>query len=99
MKALAGKITAAVKPSRGISLDIKNISSLGAADVEAIRKALEAGLQSQGLMVGSGNIEINVTLSENADGYVWVAEIRRNTKREDASRVAIVSVSKAVLQR
>src|SRR4029077_18776762 len=41
VKALAAKIAAAVKPSRAISLDIKNISSLGAADVEAIRAAIE----------------------------------------------------------
>lgn len=96
MKALAGKIAAAVKPSRPISLEIKNISSLGPSDVEAIHKALEAGLQSQGLGVGSGNIEINVTLSENADGYVWAAETRRNARQENSSRVAIVSVSKVV---
>ena len=96
MKALAAKIAAAVKPSRAISLDIKNISSLGAADVEAIRAAIETELQTEGLRIVSGAADVEVTLSENADGYVWVAEIRRNAKREDPSRVAIVSVSKAV---
>jgi hypothetical protein len=95
VKALAAKIAAAVKPSRAISLDIKNISSLGAADVEAIRKTLEAELQTQGLRIGSADAHVEVTLSENGDGYVWVAETRRNAKQENSPRVAIVSVGKA----
>ena len=41
VKALAEKIAAAVKPSRAISLEIKNISSLGPVDVEAIRAGLK----------------------------------------------------------
>src|SRR6266404_2018546 len=90
VKALAAKIAAAVKPSRAISLDIKNISSLGAADVEVIRKALEAELQTQGLRIGSGGTDVDVTLSENADGYVWVAEIRRGNDQ----RTVMVSVKK-----
>jgi hypothetical protein len=95
VKALVAKIAEAVKPARAISLEMKNISSLGAADMEAIRAALDAELQTQGLRIGSADAHVEVTLSENGDGYVWVAETRRNAKQENSPRVAIVSVAKA----
>ena len=94
VKVLAEKIAAAVKPSRTVSLEVKNISSLGPADVEAIRATLETGLQTEGLRIVPGEAAVELTLSENADGYIWVSESPRNAKREDASRVAIVSVAK-----
>jgi len=93
VKTLAEKIAAAVKPSRAISLEINNISSLGAADVEAIRKALETELQNEGLRIVPGE-GVEVTLSENSDGYVWVAETPRDSKQKNSSKVAIISVSK-----
>jgi hypothetical protein len=82
VKALAEKIVAAVKPSRAISLEVKNISSLGPVDVETIRKVLEAELANRGLRLGSVGDEVEVTLSENSGGYLWVAEIRKNGTRE-----------------
>lgn len=90
MKTLAGKIAAAVKTSRAISLDVKNISSLGPAEVEAIRKALEMELAAEGLRLASDNAEVQITLSENFEGYVLVAEIR--TANEN--RVELVQVRK-----
>ena len=95
VQTLAAKIAAVVKPSRRFSLEIKNISSLGAADVEAIRKALEGELQTQALRVGAGGTNVRVTLSENVDGYVWVAEIRAEEK---ALGVAIVSIPRPPAQ-
>jgi hypothetical protein len=94
VKALAEKIVSAVKPSRAISLEFKNISSLGPADVEAIHAALEAELTNRGLRIVPNEATVEVTLSEKADGYVWVSETPRNTKWGDPSKVAIVSVSK-----
>ena len=47
VKALAEKIVAAVKPSRAVSLEFKNISSLGASEVEAVRAGLEKELTSR----------------------------------------------------
>jgi hypothetical protein len=94
VRALAEKIVAALKPSRTVSLEIKNISSLGPADVEAIRAALETELQTEGLRIVPGEAAVGVTLSESADGYIWVSEAPRNTKPEAPSRVAIVSVAK-----
>lgn len=84
VKALAEKIAAAVKPSRAISLEIKNISSLGPVDVEAIRAGLEKELTSRGLRLGSSGVAVEVTLSENVECYVWVAEIRVAGERRTA---------------
>jgi hypothetical protein len=97
VKALAGKIVAAVTPSRAISLEIKNVSSLGTADVEAIRKALEAELQTEGLRIVPGEADVELTLSENSDGYIWVAETRTDSKQRNSSRVAIISVSRGAV--
>jgi hypothetical protein len=81
VKTLAEKIATLVKPSRAISLEIKNISSLGPADVEAIRKTLEAELANLGSRLGSAGVGVEVTLSENVKGYVWVAEVGKDTPR------------------
>jgi hypothetical protein len=91
VKALAEKIAASVKPSRAISFEIKNISSLGTADVEAIRAALEKELADRGLRLGSAGVGVEVTLSENVEGYVWVAKIGKS----DTSRIEFVQVTKA----
>jgi hypothetical protein len=97
VKTLAEKIVAGVKPSRTISLEIKNISSLGAADVEAIRKALETELQAEGLRIVPGEADVEVTFSENSDGYIWAAETLRDSKQKDSSRVAIIYVSRGTV--
>jgi hypothetical protein len=90
VKALAEKITAAVKPSRAISLEIKNISSLGASEVEAVRVGLEKELTDRGLQLGSSGTGVEVTLSENVEGLIWVAEIAE----EKRSHVEIVSIAR-----
>jgi hypothetical protein len=94
VKALAEKIAAAVKPSRTISLEVKNISSLGASEVEAVRVGLEKELASSGLQLGSSGGAVEVTLSEDVESYIWVTEIRRNEKQEISPRALIVLVSK-----
>ena len=95
VKALAEKIVTAAKLSRAISLEIKNISLLDSSEVEAVRVALEKELTSRGLQLGSADTVVTITLSENVEGYVWVAEIRKGDKDERAARVAIVGVPKA----
>jgi hypothetical protein len=91
VKALAEKIAALVKPSRTISIEIKNISSLGGADVEAIRVGLEKELTSGGLLLGSSGVAVEVALSENVESYIWVAKIGKG----DASRIELVQVTMA----
>jgi hypothetical protein len=91
VKALAEKVAAAVRPSRTISLEVKNISSLGAENVEGFRAALEKELADRGLRAGSSGVAVEVTLSENVEGYVWVAKIGKS----DTSRIELVQVTKA----
>jgi hypothetical protein len=97
VKALTEKIVRAVTPSRAISLEINNVSSLGTADLEAIRKALETELQTEGLRILPSEADVEVTLSENSAGYIWVAETRRDSKQRNSSRVAIISVSRGAV--
>ena len=95
VKALAEKIVDAAKPSETVSLDVQNLSSLGAGDAEMIREALRAELQKHGIRIASSGTDVKVTLSENANQNVWVAQIQRSGKQESAPQVAIISVSRA----
>jgi hypothetical protein len=76
---LALKIAAALKPHAPVTLSFRNLSSMSAADAAVTEAAIERELRSLGLGVGErgpeGN-EVQVTLSENPRGFVWVAEIR-----------------------
>src|SRR5215831_16760326 len=79
VRAFAEKIAAAMGAPRTISLAVKNISDLDAARVSRVDSDLRAELSRAGFQVsaaGAEEIEVNVTLSKNVDGYVWVAEIR-----------------------
>jgi hypothetical protein len=103
VKTLAGKIATAVKPERAISLEVKNISSLGAGDVERIRRGLEAELRGKGIRLGAAEMAVTVTLSENLEGFVWAAEVHRaevkdakERKLEGEPRVMIIAVKKPV---
>lgn len=91
VKALAEKIAAAMKPSRMVSLEVKNISSLGGSEVEAVRAGLEKELTDRGLQLGSSGTGVEVTLSENVEGLIWVAEI----VEEKRPRVGIVSIARS----
>jgi len=77
---LAGRIAAALPPGEGVTLNLRNLSSLSAADVAAVRMALEAELVGRGFRLAPTTVaaaEAGVTLSEALQGYVWIAEIRR----------------------
>ena len=91
MHALAENIAAAVGPGRAITLEVKNISSLGPADVAAIRQELETELVHRGFRPGAtsaAEAHVEVSFSEGADKYVWVAKTHAN----DLEHVAIVDV-------
>ena len=74
---LAGQIAEAVRPSKAVSLEVQNISSLGAADAEMIRQGLQQQLARHGIRIGADGLEVKVTFSENIERFVWVAEVRR----------------------
>jgi hypothetical protein len=79
---LAKQIAATAGPGPA-KLTIKNRSSIPADQVPAIRRTLERDLQSYGV-TASGSAEvatvIRVTLSENVQHALWVAEVQQGTE-------------------
>jgi hypothetical protein len=93
VSALADKTAAAIKPSRTVSLEVKNKSSLDAESVASIRKAFAQQLVALHLKIEPdilGVRHIEVTLSESNSEYVWVAEVGL----AESEQVVMVSVSK-----
>jgi hypothetical protein len=87
---LAGTIAAATGPG-AVSLEVVNVSSLSKQDVETIRRGLISELVPFGVKLvkpEQAAATVKVTLSENAQNYVWVAEIRQGT---NAPAVAFVT--------
>jgi len=76
---LAAKIFAHMTSGNALALAVKNLSSLGDDEVSQVRRALRSQMRSRGArFTGSkqANADVQVTLSENAEGYLWIAEIR-----------------------
>jgi hypothetical protein len=87
---LAKAISAASGPGT-ITLSVTNNSSLPSEQVLEIQHAVEAQLRASGVRIGSAanvNSEVRVTLSENIQNYVWVAEIKSGNELQ----VEMVSV-------
>src|SRR3954447_4832040 len=61
------------------SITIRNTSSLSPAEAANITRILEAELRVRPARPGAS---IVVTLSENVQQYLWIAEIRRGDERE-----------------
>ena len=104
---LAGQIAEAARPSKAIALEVQNISSLPAADVEMIRQAFQKQLANRGIRIAATGVDVKVTLSENIERFLWIAEIRRkgeatvfiaNLEGKASANVAVVRQS-VVLQR
>jgi len=98
LNTLAEKIAATAKPARTFSLDVRNISSLNAGDVSRLRQALVEDLTGLGFSMTQklpGEAQLQLTLSESAADYVWVAEIRRGEARE----VVIVSAVRDLVEK
>ena len=94
MHSLADRIAAASPAHAAFVFDLKNISSLSAADAGNIRDAIQAEFIRRGFRIPSASsmgIDVRLTLSEGNDSYVWVAEWRG----KDEPQTAIVAVPKA----
>ena len=77
---LAQKLAAITGPGV-VSLEVDNHSSISSAEVEEIRRGLVSFLAIAGVRVWQPDqaaANIIVTLSENLQDYVWVAEIRQS---------------------
>ncbi|MBZ5567020.1 MAG: hypothetical protein LAN64_04125 [Acidobacteriia bacterium] len=76
---LAREISAITGPGT-VTLTVHNISSLTADYVPVIKRDLQNDLRAAGVRVVTANAaaaEVKLTLSENAQGYVWVAEVHQ----------------------
>jgi hypothetical protein len=74
-------------------LTIQNLSSISNDSVPAIRRLLEDGLKADGVAITNGDSAnlLRVTLSENARGGLWVAEVVQGNQ----TRVVMVTVNEA----
>jgi hypothetical protein len=72
-------------------LVIRNESSLAGGEIPAIRRLLERDLRGYGVVAGGSDSAtlIRVTLSENLQGGLWVAEVIEGTE----TRVAMLPVN------
>ena len=90
---LARKIAAVTGPG-AIAIDVVNLSRLRNTDAEEIRRGLLSELGLLGLHSVSADqaaATIRITLSENLQEYVWVAEIRQGNSE---SSVVMVTMSR-----
>jgi hypothetical protein len=78
---MAREIAAITGPGR-ISLKINNRSSISTDEIPAIRKALDKELHAAGVVVQAKNAssDVRLTLSQNAQGYLWVAEVQEGSE-------------------
>jgi hypothetical protein len=94
---LAGKIVSHLAPRATMALEVKNQSSLDARAAEEITQSLQAALRARGMRVVKSSrpqAQVVVTVSENIQGLVWVAEITRATLPESAPDVVIVEAAR-----
>jgi hypothetical protein len=83
---LAGQIADILGPGQA-QLTIRNLSTIQATEIPAIRKLLEQDLKSRGIVVSGGEGAANavrVTLSENARERLWVAEVMEGSEVRNA---------------
>lgn len=88
---LAGKIVAVTGPGV-VALEVTNRSSITSADTEQIRRELTSLLVDSGVRVwqpDQASATIKLTLSENLQRYVWVAQIQQAANQQS---VVLISV-------
>src|SRR5271157_2264237 len=81
---LARRTVAFAGAGEPVSVEYRNISSLGAAEFGQARGAFEAALKEAGLRIGSVApvAELHLTLSENQSRYLLVEEARKGDERQ-----------------
>jgi hypothetical protein len=93
-KELAGKIAAALPARDGVSVEVRNISSLAPDEVSMVEQTLEGELQNQGVRSAVNStdmINVRVTLSESIQSFLWAAEITQG----DALQVILLAVPRS----
>jgi hypothetical protein len=88
---LARKIVSATGP-KTMTVEVENRSSLSAATTDDIRRNLLTQLAVQGArFVGADQAPVNlrVSLSENLQSYLWIAEIRQGSNPISVAMVSL----------
>ena len=87
---LAKQIAALAGPG-SVKLTIQNDSTLASSEIPGIRRLLERDLRGFGVVAGGSDSAtlIRVTLSENLQGGLWVAEVVEGTE----TRVTMLPVT------
>lgn len=94
---LADKIVSVTGP-KTMALEVVNRSSLSAATADNIRRNLLTQLAVKGVRFApteQAAATVRVSLSEDLQGYVWVAEIRQGT---NSPSIVMVSIPRSVGQ-
>jgi hypothetical protein len=95
LQEFAAKVAALVPSRARIDLAVSNISSLAPDDAASIQNSLAALLAGHGLGLSGGepvSASVQVTISQNVDGFLLIAQV----KRDGDDRVAMVSISGAM---
>jgi hypothetical protein len=94
----ARRVAASFPAGTRVAVDLRNRSTLAAGDVASIRAAFLGELAERGLLVATpaadsadGEASAAITLSENSEGFLWIAEIRQG----DRSAVMLIAVPRA----
>jgi len=95
---LAVKIAGITGPG-AISLEVVNRASFTKTDVETIRRGLAAQLSSQGVQVVKPDqavAAVQVSLTQNLQDWVWVAEIRQGNSSPTIQMIPVARQGPAV---
>ena len=99
---LADKIAANVSPLHPLVLETKNISGLSSSEAGNVRAVLEAELKNRSFRLlppdsaagAQSPTKLQFTLSQDADSYIWIAELTS----ADTQDVVMVTASKGLSQ-
>jgi hypothetical protein len=97
---LARKIVA-VTGSEPVAVGLENRSTLSQADSDDVRRQLLAEMSALGTHFGSrdqATAVVQVTLSENQQSYVWIAEIHRGANEPSIVMVSVPRPSGAAAE-
>jgi hypothetical protein len=85
-----------------VTLNFDNVSSLSAADLDALKKSITASFRASGIRLVKAEFavaEIQITFSEDWQNFVWVAAIRQGTTNQvtirKIAKPSAVSTSRA----
>lgn len=95
VRTFAERISTAVKGASAISFEVKNISTVDANSASAIEQQLREELARSGLQIqprDSAESSVDVTLSEDIEGYLWIAQI--SDRRTSGNQIVMLTIGR-----